>query len=76
MSDAYEGKMCALEEFFHVFRITTEATIRGVFAFVKFNGTDWAQGLFVAKNEVNGFIFDKTVSLKSILVTNFVVQQS
>ena len=31
--------------------------------------------MFVTKDKVNGFVFDKTVGLVTVLVANFVIQQ-
>lgn len=66
--------MSAAEEFFHVFRIATGGAIRGG-AIIDFDSTNWAQGLFVTKDEVDGFVIDITVSSVGVLTADFMVEE-
>lgn len=70
-----KGNMSTFEEFFHIVRVAA-----GVFGII-FNtilelyGANGAEGTFVAENEVNGFVFDETISGVTVLSTNFVAEE-
>lgn len=72
--DTHKGKMGTLEEFFHILGVTTETAVGG-FALIELDGTDWAQGLLVAKNKIHGLVLDETIGFKTVLVANFMIEQ-
>lgn len=67
--------MCALEELLHVFWVAAKGMVGLVATVVEFDGANRAQSALIAKDEVDGFIFDETVGLVAILATNFVIEQ-
>lgn len=72
--DTDEGEAGATEEFLHVFRVTTDVVF-GFCAVVEFDCADGADGAFIAKNEVNSLILNKTVSFVAVLVADLVTQE-
>lgn len=72
--DADEGKVGTTEEFFHVFGVAADVVF-GLCTVVKFDGANGAQGAFVAKHEVDGLVFDKTVGFMAVLAADFVTQE-
>lgn len=75
LGDADKGKMCALEELFHVLWIATERMVGFVAAVVEFDGADGTQGALIAEDEINGFILDEAIGFVAILATDFVIEQ-
>lgn len=70
-----ERNMGAAEEFFHVARIAT-----GVFGIVldaifELDGTDRAEGFFVAEDEIDGFVINEAIGGITILEADFVAQE-
>lgn len=74
IGDADEGEMGTAEEFFHIFRILSRGAIFGIIV-VNFDGANWTQGAFVAKNEISGLVFDETVGFAAALAADFVVEE-
>lgn len=72
--NAHEGKVSAAEEFFHVFGVATWGMV-GIGSVIDFNGADGTKCTFVAKDKVDGFIFDVTVSFMTILIADFVAKE-
>lgn len=72
--DADEGETGTAEEFFHILRVAADIVF-GLGAVVEFDGADGAKGAFVAEDEVNGFIFDKTVGFVAVLAADFVAEK-
>ncbi len=67
--------MGAAKELFHILRIAA-GVFFVVFLFViKLNGTDRAESAFVAKDKVDGLVFDKAISLVTTLGANFVAEE-
>lgn len=66
--------MGAAEEFFHVFWI---GAWRAVFdrAVIEFDGANRPEGSFIAKNKVDNFIIDETISFFAILTADAVIKQ-
>lgn len=76
VGDANEGQMGALEEFFHVFGAAAGVVLAaGVGTFVDFDGADGAKSAFVAENEIDGVVLDKTISFVAVLATDFVTEE-
>ncbi len=76
VSDANEGKMSALEEFFHIFGAAAgDAFAASVGTFVDFDGADGAESTFVAENEVDCAVFDKTISFVAVLAADLVAKK-
>lgn len=76
VGDANEGQMGALEEFFHVFGAAAGVVLAaGVGTFVDFDGADGAKSAFVAENEIDGVVLDKTISFVAVLATDFVAEE-
>lgn len=67
--------MGTLEEFFHIFRVAAEAVVFGVSIIIKFNGTNWSQSAFVAKDKVDSFLVNEAISFLAILVADLVAEQ-
>lgn len=72
--DANERETGTAEEFFHILRVAADIVF-GLGAVVEFDGADGAKGAFVAEDEVNGFIFDKTVGFVAVLAADFVAEK-
>lgn len=75
LSDANEGDVGATEEFLHIFRVAARVFLVVFFLVIDFDGTNRAEGAFVTEDEVDGFVFDKTIGLVAALSTNFVAKQ-
>ncbi len=67
--------MGATKKFFHIFGVATGVVLIVLFLVIDFNGTDWTESTFIAKNEVDGFVLDKTVSFVTTLGANFVAKK-
>lgn len=74
VSDADEGDVSTLEELFHVFRVAT-GVVLVVFAVVDLDGTDGAESAFIAKDEIDGFVFDKEGSGIAVARADFVAEE-
>ncbi len=72
--NADERQAGTAEEFFHVFGVATDVVF-GLGAIIEFDGADGAEGAFVAKDEVDCLIFDKTVGFVAVLAAYFVAQE-
>lgn len=67
--------MGALEEFFHVFRVAAGVFFVVSFFVVDFDGADGAESALVAKDKVDGFVFDKAISFVAALRANLVAKE-
>ncbi len=54
-----EGNVGTAEEFFHVLGAAAGLFFLIMDAFFKFDGTDGAEGFFVAEDEIDGFVVDE-----------------
>lgn len=72
--DADEGKTSAAEELFHVFGVTADVVF-GLGAVVKLDGADGTKRALITKDEVNSFVFDKTVGFVAVLAADFVAKK-
>lgn len=73
--------MGRFEELFEVLGGDVEGVTRGFFdRFVgwvgEFDGANGAEGTFIAEDEINGFIFDKTLGGLAVLRANFMIEES
>lgn len=74
LGDTNKGKMCALEELFHVLRVATEGMVGFVAAVIKFDGADGAQGALITKDKINSFILNEAIGFVAILATDFMIK--
>lgn len=74
VGDTDEGEASAAEEFFHVFGVTAGGMIC-CGAIVEFDGANWTESAFVAKDEIDSFIVDVAVSFAAVLAADFVVEE-
>ncbi len=73
--------MGRFEELFEVLRGDVEGVTRGFFdRFVgwvgEFDGANGTEGTFITEDEINGFIFDKTLGGLAVLRADFVIEES
>lgn len=72
--DANEREASTAKEFFHILRVAADVVFRFC-TVVELDGADGAQGTFVTEDEVDGFVFNETVSFVAILAADFVAQE-
>ncbi len=66
--------MGAAEKFFHVFGVAAEGFgLLG--AGVELDGADWAEALFITKDEIDSFLVDEAISGGAILAADFVAEE-
>lgn len=68
--------MGATEEFFHVARIAARLFGIVLDTFLELDGTDGAEGAFVAEDKIDGFVVDEAVSGVAILGADLVAKKS
>lgn len=66
--------MSAAEELFHIFRITAGGMIPDRVV-VDFDSANWTDGAFVAEDEIDGFVFNETVSFGTALAADFMAKK-
>lgn len=77
--DVNKGDAGAFEELFHVFGVGARGFVGfgfggfgGVF---EFDGADGTEGAFVTEDEIDGFVFDETISGAAVLEADFVAEE-
>lgn len=75
IGNADEGKVSAAEEFLHIFGVAAGGFVGITMgAVVDLNGADGAHSGFITENEVNVFVFDKTIGFIAILGADLMAQ--